>query len=358
VQNGLSPPKYERRHNPCHRKVRRETGVITARELAQSPAWFPVELALPGSVRLVHLDEATYRAASFLDRRILPANTQAMCDLEMLRSAAAGLAPRSHYIFHTGHVGSTLISRLVGEHERFFSLREPALLREIESSEPRSSGAPGLEVLLPILARTWRPEQRAVIKATSFVSELARLILSNSDHAAALFLFAQPLAYLRTILAGANSRIEARTLAPSRLQRLARRLGAGDWQVALRSEGEYIAMSWLSEMAALHDAVSVGPVLWMDFDHFLARPASSLEEIFRTLGATATASEIEALLSGPLMRKYSKAPEYAYDAELRRKVLAAADRQFGTEIRRGMEWLHSVAARHGLAATVLQAVRS
>jgi hypothetical protein len=350
--------------------------VITAEELRRSPSWFPLELAGPESVRLVRLDEPAYRAASFLDRRILAAEPQqAMCDPDVLREAAAGLAPRLHYIFHIGHVGSTLVSRLVGEHPRFFSLREPALLRELApggalaaaeaalATVERGAGALGLEVLLRLLARTWRSEQRAVIKATSFLSELAPEILASSEQPAAVLVYAQPAAYLRGILGGPNSRVEAQRLAASRLERLVRRLGPGEWQAQLASEGEYLAMSWLCEMTALDQAAgrpsasgdpAHGPVLWIDFDAFLADPAPGLTEIVRTLGGSPGAREIEALVSGPLMRRYSKAPEHPYDAQLRGEVLAMADRQYGTEVRRGMDWLQGAAARHPIVAGILE----
>jgi hypothetical protein len=361
--------------------------VITAEEVARSPTWLPLELTATDAVRLLRLDEAAYRAASFLDRRTLAANPElAMCEAAVLEAAGARLTPRSHYIFHIGHVGSTLISRLVGEHQRLFSVREPALLREMAvaagNGTPPQGGAGtaarmtsrgaaeestaarqlSLGALLRLLARSWRDEQRAVIKPTSFVSELASIILASSQEPAAIFMYAQPAAYLRGILGGPNSRIEAQTLAPTRVRRLARRLGSGDWQAHLASEGEYLAMSWLCEMAALHEAASKARepgsasrawAQWVDFDDFLTDPAVVLSQIFRTLGASPAASEIEALVSGPLMRQYSKAPEHAYDADLRREVLAAADRQYGAEIGRGMHWLHRMAMHHPLVAQIL-----
>ena len=118
-------------------------------------------------------------------------------------------------------------------------------------------------------------------------------------------------------------------------------------------------MSWLCEMAALQEATSEpswarrAQALWVDFDEFLADPATVLAQIFRALGAAPAAREIDALVRGPLMHRYSKAPEHAYDAELRGEVLAAADREYGAEIKRGMDWLHRMAMRYPLAAQLL-----
>jgi hypothetical protein len=330
--------------------------MIGAQDIASSPTWFPLEAAAGGAIRLLGLDEAAYRESSFLDQRLLTrAYEQTICPLELLESAAAQLTPRSHYIFHTGHVGSTLLSRLIGALESFFCLREPALLRVICAQPSPAAGIPGLAVALALFGRTWRPAQRAVIKVTSTVSELAEPILAADYRPAAIFVCADPLTYLRGILAGPNSRVESRQLAPSRLRRLERRLGEGEWRPT--SEGEHIAMSWLCEMTALHQAAVrfARQVLWVNFDDFLAEPAAGLAAVCAALGDAPPATQIEALVSGPLMRQYSKAPEHAYDANLRRSVLASADHEHAAEIRRGMHWLRQVAGRYPLVAAVVEA---
>jgi hypothetical protein len=331
--------------------------VIAANDIVCSPAWFPLEVVAGDAMRLVYLDEAAYKAASFLDQRLLGLKyEQTTCTLATIHAAATKLAPRSHYIFHTGHVGSTLISRLIGAHESFFSLREPALLRTVSDELPLRRGAPTLGVALALLARTWRTSQRAVIKVTSTVSELAELILAGEDHPRAIFMFTDPLAYLRGILAGPNSRVESRMLGPARLRRLVRRLDGAEWRSDPRSEGEQVAMNWLCEMTALHQAALrfESQVLWVNFDAFLSGPALGLQRIFRVLGAAPSPGDLEALVTGPLMRQYSKAPEHAYDAALRREVLLSADWEHGKEIGRGMDWLGKTAMRHPLIQAVLE----
>jgi len=329
---------------------------ISPDDIVRSPAWLPLEAVDGPAMRLVYLDEAAYRAASFLDQRLLGIGyEQQVCGLAVVEAAAARLAPRSHYIFHTGHVGSTLLSRLIGAHEGLFSVREPALLRSLGAP---AGSALQLDAALALLGRTWRPNQRAVVKTTSFVSELADPILAADPGSVAIFVFARPLVYLRGILAGPNSRVENRHLAPSRLQRLTRRLGEGELSPRPHSEGECVAMSWLCEMTALHQAaVSFeGRVLWVDFDTFLGNPAPGLQAMFRALGASPSEGEVEALVAGPLMRQYSKAPEYAYDAELRRRVLQSADTEHGAEIKRGMNWLKEIAMHHRLVEAVRERV--
>lgn len=319
---------------------------MTADELTHSPEWLPLGLGDAAGVTLVRLDEAAYQAASFLDRRLLGAGfEQRTCEPATLAAAAARLAPQAHYIFHLGHVGSTLISRLLGAHPGCFALREPALLREFAAGA--ASYAPlSLRDAQALLSRTWGPGQRALIKATSFVSELAATVLAGAERPVAICVFARPHEYLRGILAGANSRLECRQLAPARLQRLTRRFAPGGWRPEAHSEGEIIAMTWLCEMSALRHAAQSfqSQVLWVDFDAFLGQPAAGLDAMFRVLGQTVAATDIETIVAGPLMRRYSKAPEHAYDAALRRAVLESADREHPLEIRRGMEWLRAASA--------------
>ena len=327
--------------------------LLSPQETAASPAWYPLELSGPGLVRLARLDEAAYRAASFLDRRILESRPeQTVVAAATVASAAAALTPQAHYIFHIGHVGSTLVSRLLGELPGFFSVREPALLRELASNPAleRAWGALDLRDALSILGRRWRPAQRTVIKATSFVSEIAQRILEVDADAAAIFMFTPALAYLRCIMGGPNSRLESQALAPSRLARLRKRLGGAPASDP-RSEGEWIAMSWLCEMVCLQEAARrfAARIVWVDFDEFLAAPGEGLEAAARALGNAAGPREVAGLLAGPLMHRYSKAPEYAYDTALRQEVLASAGREYAAEIRHGMAWLETLAARHGLA---------
>ncbi len=330
--------------------------MISPQDIAASPAWLPLEAAGAGMVRLVRLDEGAYRAASFLDQRLLKTSIgHTLCPIALVSQAADALAPGAHYVFHIGHVGSTLLSRLIGEHPNLFSLREPAPLRALVPGQPPGGWALELRATLGLLARTWRPGQRAVVKATSFASELAVPILEADADARAVLVFSSPANYLRCILGGANSRVESRSLGASRLARLRRRLGAELEVAAPHSEGQWIAMSWLTEMMALTAVARrfSARVQWVEFDAFLTSPVEELARLLHALGTAMGTNEVERLVSGPLMRRYSKAPEYEYDTRLRRAVLACAEAEHGEEIRRGMAWLAAL-SQSPLAAEALE----
>ena len=316
--------------------------------LALDPSLYPIEFSPDGrGVRLIRLDEAAYARASFLDGRLLlsqPASS--WTDWPTIGQATRDLAPRAHFIFHVGHVGSTLLARLMGEHPSLFSLREPALLRDVAAGGLVERTTP----LLGLFSRTWRAEQTALIKATSFVCEiapdlLARTPANRTPASRAILLTATPPVYLRTILGGPASREEAQALAPARQSRLESRLG-----VALPTEGlgEQIALNWLCEATALAVVADAFPArcLWLDFDRLLADPAAGLASALTHLGTDPAALDLAALVRGPLMQRYAKGPEHAYDAGLRRRVLEEAERTSGAEVRRGMAWLQRTADAH------------
>jgi len=331
--------------------------------LRASPELFPLDLD-PASdgVIVLQLARVDYERASFLDGRLerAPALRPSFSELAL---ASDGLPIACDYIFHVGHVGSTLLSRLLGFDPQIFSLREPQALRTFVRAETaggrwgQAELARRTAVFLALYSRVWSPTQRALIKATSVVSELATTLLELSPGSRALLMTVEPATYLATILGGPNSRVELQAAAPERLARLARRLDAPAGELDARSEGELAAMSWACEMAGLAAAARAHPqqVRWVDFDRFLDDPARGLAAALTLLQGRAEPTAVARLVSSGFLERYSKAPSYAYGPQVRREVLAAAEAEAGDEIRRGMNWLQRHARRPELAAALAAA---
>jgi hypothetical protein len=318
-----------------------------------SPAWFPQLLdPINDRVLLVAKTEQDYRDAAFLDERSLRQDSrQQIVEWPSLAAALPGNARRDvQYIFHIGHVGSTLISRLLGELPDVLALREPLIVRTLHEMleergqaealwDPASLPA-RLDVMTSLLSRTFRAEQRAMVKATSFTSESAGDLVPPGSKA--LLLYASPQRYMETILAGENSRRDLRATAPARLKRLHRRTGDQRWNLWEMSEGEKVAMAWAAEMtslAAAEEKLAQGATMWMDFDSFLAAPAESLATLASFFGATLATERADRLACDPLMRRYSKATDYEYGPEQRDAALAEARRQHAGAISDGLRWL-------------------
>src|SRR3954465_3169800 len=145
---------------------------------ADTPAWFPHLLdPINDRVLLIARTEQEFRDAAFLDERSLrAAGRRQVVDGSALAAALPAGARRDvQYIFHIGHVGSTLISRLLGELPDVFALREPLIVRTFhdmieERGRPEALWDPAtlparLDVMTALLSRTFRSEQRALVKA-------------------------------------------------------------------------------------------------------------------------------------------------------------------------------------------------
>lgn len=340
-----------------------------ASSLERSPELFPYAWELRGdAVTLIRLTRADYEKASFLDERALKPHTltRTLPFGQLAAAVSTGkLEERCDYIFHIGHVGSTLLSRLLDAGGGLFALREPAILRTLA----RMRGEPELQprvwddaefesrlsLLLKLWSRTFEPGQTAVIKATSFVSELAAQLLARPSQPKAVLLFVKPKSYVATILGGANARQEAKLLTDGRLKRLHRRIGREVWRLASFSEGEGLALSWAAEMSALIEAqrAAGARALPLDFDRFLESPAEKLATVLRHFDSNASAKTVARVLASPHMQRYSKAPEHAYSPELRREILDDARKAHATEIAKGLAWLERAASEFPVIAECL-----
>ena len=328
---------------------------LAPEEIARDAHWLAQAMDPAADVvRLIAMDRDAYRQASFLDDRMLqrPLTTQ-LVPVQTVMSAVALEARRdARWIFHIGHVGSTLVARLLGELPNVLSVREPRLLRDITTvaAAHRSAFTDAAQALF---SRTFAPEETALVKATSFVSEIAAELVPAGG--GALFMYAAPRAYIASILAGENSLHEQRILAVSRGQRMAGRVQGLDSQQ--RSDAHLAAAAWACEMTSLEAAAAAMPdrqVAWLDFDRALDAMGSELARLAGFFGFAANDRHIDAVVRGPLMSRYSKALEYEYSPGLRRELLAQAARAHGREIDDALAMLGRAAEKSPLLASALE----
>ena len=326
----------------------------TPEEIARDATWLAQALdPAAGMARLIAMDRESYRAASFLDDRILqqPVDAQIVPWPDVEMAVSADLRSDARWIFHIGHVGSTLVSRLLGELDGVLAVREPRLLRDLALSPPEVRER-YLQTVSKLMSRTFRVEELACVKATSFVSEIASALVPPGERA--LLMYATPRNYIASILAGENSVMELRQLAPSRGQRLAARveeLGAAG------NDAELAATAWACEMSALEaaaDAMTDRDIAWADFDAMLADMPAELGRIARFFGLEAEEAQLEAIASGPLMSRYSKAPEYDYSANLRANLIGEATARHRSDIDRALAMLRAAAEKSPILARALE----
>ena len=325
----------------------------TPAEIAADATWLAQAMdPASGNVRFARMGGEDYRKESFLDDRLF--QTQREHHILAWDAATGGFPADARadarWIFHIGHVGSTLISRLIGELDGVLSLREPRVLRDLAGAPTAIDRyVPGLRNLL---SRTLDPSDVAVVKATSFASELAGNLIPAGGRA--LFVYASPQSYLGTCLAGENTMREVSVLAPARRQRMAGRVtltGLTD------RPAHQVAAAWTCEMTSLEKAATAlptGTVHWLSFDQFLADLPAQLTTAAAFLGLDASAERITEIAHGPLLGRYSKALEYDYSPELRRQLITAATADHAMDIDGALAMLATAAQESPLLARALK----
>lgn len=322
-------------------------------DIARDATWLIQAFDSPNRLaRLVEMNRDSYRSASFLDDRMLqqPVNAH-IVQWQTVRSAIAIEARRdARWIFHIGHVGSTLVARLLGEIGGVLSVREPRFLRDVAvlESEDRTDLIFAAQALF---SRTFADGELALVKATSFVSEIADELVPKGERA--LFMYASPRAYIASILAGENSVRELVALTAPRAQRMAGRVSG----LAGSSLAHEAAAAWACEMAALESAagkMADRHIVWADFDTMLGDMPNELLRVAQLFGFDAPADRIHAIATGPLMRRYSKALEHEYSAELRRELIAEAEGMHRADIDSAVAMLQSAAEKSPLLERALR----
>jgi hypothetical protein len=329
----------------------------SAEEIARDATWLAQALDTAGGrVRLVAMDRDSYRAASFLDDRLMqqPVDAQIVPWPDVESAMDEDLRTDARWIFHIGHVGSTLVSRLLGELDGVLAIREPQLLRDLAAVPPEVREQ-YIAPITKLTSRAFAPGEFACVKPTSFVSEIAPLLVPAGERA--LFLYAKPRAYVASILAGENSLKELRAHEQWRAQRLASR---GVQFPPLRNDAERAAAGWATEMTSLEaaaEAMTDRNLRWEDFDAMLSDIGPALERLVAFFNFTAAPDRIAAIANGPLMGRYSKALEYEYTPGLRYEVIADAERRHGREIDAALAMLDAASERSPLLARALARAR-
>jgi hypothetical protein len=307
----------------------------------------------------IRLDEAGYRAASFLDDRVLTLGQRGdWVDFALVENAikaAARLNPL-HVIFHTGHVGSTLLSRLIDEAGGVLGLREPLPLRIL--AEMQDAAAPAFAnrfaTLLKLWSRGFAGTSAVVLKATSTAARLAPALLSAAPQTKAVYLNLRPEAYLATLLAGANVMVDLEGFEAERTMRLSALLdGRNPTAVSI---GERLARTWLVESLTRARALESGGsrILPLDFDAMLANLPATMLAVLAHFEIPAPPDFAQSIARSKTLTRYSKAPQqFEYSPQFRAQLLAQARRDQAAEIGKGMTFLERLAKEEPRVASLL-----
>ncbi len=314
---------------------------ITDTEIAGSPAYYPHTFdAKADRVLLVRLSAADYRLSSFLDSRLLaPGMTAAWFDYVPLAVSARLILPRPlHVIFHTGHVGSTLLSRLLDEVPGVLGLREPYPLQTLADMADETQAGEGylarLNTFLRLWSRGFETTRTIVLKATSITGRIAPDILNAAPDLKAVYLQLPAEAYIAANLAATSGPADLKIFEALRHRRLSAHLGRALPEGG--SAGELAAIAWMVERDSLEQAKAAGGnrVMLLDFEALLADLEGNLARVLQHFDLPPIADR---LARSPVLTRYSKAPEQlVFSREARAGRIVQVRRQFAPEIEKGL----------------------
>lgn len=313
------------------------------------------------TVLLVQLNEAELQDHSFLDQRVFRQDMNyEWIGWENFEAAAETLPDKvPAYIFHIGHCGSTLLSRLVSAATGTQAFREPLPLRTvaIDQAYGRAAILAGemLDKRLRLLERIWsRGPSQTVVKATSVGTNLMNLVDAGAPM---VFMFQQPEIHLAAVLAGDNALPDLRGFAYYRYLRLLD-CGVDLPPLATLRLGELAALSLLAEVIAMNRVPPQRPLMMLDFERLLQQPEPVLVDVCRHLGLKATPEQCRDVVDGPILRTYSKAPELPYNPGVRNDLIADSSERNRSEIEAGLRWIDRLAASNADVAAAVRALSS
>ena len=290
-------------------------------------------------------------------QRIFSADTQgAWFPLETLLETTVGLTVRRtpNFIFHIGHCGSTLISRLLGELPQIFSLREPitllalaVILRELGAADAplnRDTWKQLLTMSLTLLSRTYHADDKPVIKLTSAAGNLLGPVLKTHADSKALLLYVDLETYLTTMLRAEAPRENLRAYAGAWHTDFQQLTGHSDIAPAPLDDNHQVVINWLAMLLTFNQVTAqhLGRILWLNFDTFLGAPTKHLQAATDFFNLQLPLSAISKLVQSPLMNRYAKDPQQIFDAHVRRRELDDARQHLEVEIRTALDWAESL----------------
>ncbi len=286
---------------------------------------------------VLHFEADDYRRASFLDQRSL--GRRDISGWAVNRTELDAALPASsplrdvHWLFHIGHCGSSLVSRLLDLMPGVLGLREPlpllALAHGREDPTVMSWEAP----VLALLARGFADTHAVIVKPTSLVATLADRLLPTTGNGCLLWVDLHT--WLATMLRDAALIDGVLSSEPLRLARQPS-------LPAAHSPGARLARAWLVEQlrwqALAADPALVGRLIDLDFADVLRDPAPAIARLAAHYGLQAPPDWAQRIKSSELLSRYAKDGGAHFDGNARRRELAAAAQKHADGIADGMDW--------------------
>ena len=293
------------------------------------------------------MDREAYRRSIFLDQRIAAPDSREervpMAALSAYREDRGIVAPRTAWLLHVAHCGSTLLARALDRPEGPLVLREPRPLRQLGLMRAQGVVADDdwrawLQLAAALAGRRYRPDAPTIVKANVPVNFILPDLLAPDPEASGILLYFPLQAYLPAILRSAAHRTWVVNITTQLEPLIAGAVGdMGGLDVIERA-----ASLWLAQIRLFADALARFPGLRsLDADALFGAPGPALAAAAAHLGCTLGDGEEARILSGELFESYSKNPGEAFDNEARLALRAESEKLLGPELARARRWVES-----------------
>lgn len=302
------------------------------------------------------MDRNAYQRSIFLDHRITALDDRELRvpveALTSFRDSHGIAAPRTAWIFHVAHCGSTLLARALDRPGGPLVLREPRPLRQLGLMRAASAGRAAadawrarLRVAAALAGRRYRPEAPTIVKANVPVNFILTDLLAPDPSVPAVMLYFPLRTYLLAILrspAHRNWVVNITTqLEP------AIREAAGD--LSGLEVAERAAALWLGQMRHYAEALARYPgARSLHADSLFDAPRPALAAAAAHFGVEMGEAELDAVVAGELFATYSKTPALAFDNAARLSLRAESAQMLALEITRARRLVDNRLARHPL----------
>lgn len=347
------------------------SATTTMPNLFDDPTRYPYRLDLDARRMDVLEVDRDFFSAAFLDERALEGRRIGgwQVSLDEVLSAHREWrerepSPRNpgRWIFHVGHCGSTLLSRLLDTSPNVLGLREPMPLLALAAAQmdrdaPLARHAPEtidnlLAATTDLLMRGLAPADRVIIKATSTASLLAPLLLNTRTEDRAVLITLPLQRYLAVYLRDPALRVQARADALPRLAVWHQLTGDTSLRLWQLDDTQCIALNWrvdtdrFARLAA--DSATAARVRIVDGESLINDPASQLADVALHLRLGREGDDRDTSLPSQLLTRYAKDARQQFDPRARARELQKTETVLELEIRAATEWLAGFSQPDGL----------
>jgi len=315
------------------------------------------------SALVIKVPDGFFRDTIFLDARSLKdisegAHVPLETLLGILKGGKAAPTP-AHFIFHIGHCGSTLVSRVLDSIPGVWGLREPMTFRLIAEAKNAGQNIGDIQKRLMaaylLTCRRFSNDQKTIIKTTSTCNTIAPDLLSihKDNRALCLFItleqYAANMAMKKEPKDVFNFHDHCKASLFAAIPDLKIGKAGGDL-------GKMMAVNWLGavmDLFRLYESPLKNRCLFLDFDQILEGRDKAFSRITGHFQLAAIPSGKAEVAFG----SYSKLPGFQYTPEDRALNLAASKRENSAVIEGALDYAKQLADRSEKIASALKAFR-